>query len=399
MKNISSLKDHFIFYLVFIFPVTNFLVFRREIFLTIFVIMIFKYFKQIKFSFVFLVLISLYFVIITLQTIFYGRFSLVSLIGEIIFLTYPFLAVIYFRQKFSKLFINLMVIITVISFCFYIPSLLFRDFHQFIGQLALFLNLDSVHVGKQYYQFNFIVFTWEPYFRDVLRNSANFNEPGYFACYLGLALSMNILKEKNILTKRNLLFIFGLISTLSTAGFIALGLVLLLAGMKYFSLVSKVIIIPIAIILMYNAFITFEFLSKKITTHYEQQQVGYNTWGRFGATLANLNDIKESPLIGRGLLKQTRYSEIENWDFDTKPYQNLNSWTDTWVRLGTVVFFVFMYFYAISIRNFVRTDFDSNNWVLILGAVLILLSSQPILFTPIFTSLLFLGYPETVKKR
>ena len=110
-------------------------------------------------------------------------------------------------------------------------------------------------------------------------------------------------------------------------------------------------------------------------------------------TLADIRDIKESPIIGKGLLKQTRFDRQENWDSFNKPYRNLNSWTDTWVRLGSIGFILFMSWYIISLRKYSLFTLNSEKgWIIIFGSLLITLASQPILFTPVFTSLIYIGF-------
>ena len=49
--------------------------------------------------------------------------------------------------------------------------------------------------------------------------------------------------------------------------------------------------------------------NKLVNYYYREEHIEANVLGRFGATLKNLEEIKEHPIIGRGLIAQTRYKD------------------------------------------------------------------------------------------
>jgi hypothetical protein len=80
-------------------------------------------------------------------------------------------------------------------------------------------------------------------------------------------------------------------------------------------------------------------------------------------------------------------------DHTDKPYQNLNSWTDTWVRLGSIGFIIFMWWYFNSLRKYAIFTLNSGKgWVILYGSVIISLTAQPILFTTVFAAFIYIGY-------
>ena len=51
-------------------------------------------------------------------------------------------------------------------------------------------------------------------------------------------------------------------------------------------------------------------MSEKIGTYYYNElDIDSSVRGRFGSTFKNIEEIKEYPLVGRGLLFQTRFDE------------------------------------------------------------------------------------------
>ena len=91
------LKNIVVFYIVFFLPVTNFLPFGRIIYLSVFIFLLFISIDEYKANWIYVKVLALFLVIIILQTVFYGKGSLESFVGVIIFITYPFLAIIIFK--------------------------------------------------------------------------------------------------------------------------------------------------------------------------------------------------------------------------------------------------------------------------------------------------------------
>ena len=186
------------------------------------------------------------------------------------------------------------------------------------------------------------------------RNAANFNEAGYFACYLNLAIALILVKTKKLIDLRVLILVLGVFSTLSTAGLHCTCFYSNFLFIFHIKIKNTIFFnTAFFILISYTAFNSLDFLSDKLKYQYSTQQLPfYKILGRFGATLENFRDIQKSPIIGKGLIKQTRFDRQENWDSFNKPYGNLNSWTDTWVRLGSIGFILFMGWYIVSLRKY-----------------------------------------------
>ena len=136
-------------------------------------------------------------------------------------------------------------------------------------------------------------------------------------------------------------------------------------------------------------------MAEKIERHLrEEKNIESEVAGRFGVFWKNLQEFGRHPITGRGFLKQTRYPEdmkpIE--EDGERPWQNLNSWTDLLVRFGGIGFLVFAAWYVKSISAFLKNNgAPPASVIMVMGTLLIMLSSQPILVTPAFLSLLYFG--------
>ncbi|MBI9054680.1 MAG: O-antigen ligase family protein [Bacteroidales bacterium] len=336
---------------------------------------------------------SLWFIIMLLQAFNWSRFNLESFMGQLMFITYPFLLVQIFKEKTFRYFSNIVVFFTIISFFLFIPSFISKEIHQIIFSFGKTLGLDVFHPWKT----SFLIYTCEPLFTgEILRNASMFSEPGNYACHIGLALSFNLFYYNNLFTKKNLILILGMLTTFSTAGYIILYFIIayyyfILHKTKDLKTIFLFIIFAFAIV---YSFTKLEFMSEKIENYYEREEnTDEKVKGRFGAAIKNLQEIKEHPIIGRGLLIQTRFDGEDEWKKGEKPWQNLNSWTNYLVQLGIPGFILFMIWYINSIKKFVEKENKSIKFVfLIFGSIFIGLSSQAILVTPPFLSILYLGY-------
>ena len=377
------------YFLVFL-PVTNWLPIRRELYLATFCLAAILFIKKgvtIKKSYgkVFL-LIS---IVLILQTIAFAKLGIDAVIGLYIAITLPYLAVIIIGKDYCKVFINIVYCIVLTSFLFYIPSLLYPSAREFIQGIAFSLGTD-VWLRDQ----NFLIYTARYSATTsfgLLRNSGNFNEPGYFACYIAMALSLNLLYKGRLLDIKNIVFILGILSTFSTAGYIALYFVLSYYSIFIYKNKMKYLLVPLFIVLSFYTYSMMDFMQPKIQQHYTSQIEDGVRAGRFGATLADLEDIKMYPLTGRGIISTTRYDEIESWEGDEAPWQSLNGITNLMVRLGLIGFTIYLIWLFKSVQHFVlNMKFPAYSTYLILGTMFIVLSAQNLAMTVFFWSLLYL---------
>jgi hypothetical protein len=279
-----------------------------------------------------------------------------------------------------------MLIVTLVSFIFYFPSLISYEFHNSIGSIAPTLKTDYLLDDQ-----NFIIYTWENYTTTgVLRNSGIFTEPGSFASYLTLALLLSIVIDKRIFSIKNNILMLGIVTTLSTAGFIALFIILTGYALINRNFLTKIIISPIILFISFFAFQNLDFLEPKLNTQYYSTLYGQKTSGRFYSAQLDLIDIQNYPLTGRGLTKTTRFDNVEYWARDEAPRSITNGLTDLIVRLGLVGFTIYVLLLSLSLKCLFKKNKFSPFFIFItLAALFIVAFGQTVLLNAPFVMLLF----------
>ncbi len=142
--------------------------------------------------------------------------------------------------------------------------------------------------------------------------------------------------------------------------------------------------------ILYQTYIRLDFLQNKVTTQYQTQVKEGVEAGRFGSTILDIQDIKKYPLIGRGQTKATRFDEVDFWEGDEAPRPILNGITDTILKYGILGFLLFVFFLIRSVRHYLKIhNVDKGGLYIIIGSLLLVTFSQPIMLTPIFLSLVY----------
>lgn len=150
-----------------------------------------------------------------------------------------------------------------------------------------------------------------------IRNSGPFWEPGLFAAYLCFAIFAErffVEKQKNrLFSKRNLLMIAAVITTFSSAGYIAL-LIILLCGLfaSRLSIIPKYLLLAIVVLGSSFAYNNIPFLKEKIDGQRGEQNLNLanvkseRNISRFAASVIHfemLNSSFEYMLIGFDTIK------------------------------------------------------------------------------------------------
>jgi hypothetical protein len=215
---------------------------------------------------------------------------------------------------FHRTFVGLMVVLSAVSFLFYVPVLLGVDLRSVVEQFRIPLEgSDILHIGV--HNFHLV--------EEARRNSGMFGEPGMFAGYIAVAmvfgardLSRSGRWSWRILTA-------AMITTQSTTGYVALVplfVMRIVARMKaepertrYVALIGGALVAVSAFAVMYT---TVPFLGAKIEQQLDEafQRTDTSRISRFGNLLYDLESIKERPGLGWSPVHSTRAlldSEVE----------------------------------------------------------------------------------------
>jgi hypothetical protein len=236
---------------------------------------------------------------------------------------------------------------------------------------------------------NFLIYTVKGV-SAAYRNSGNFTEPGSFASYLCLALSLNLVRNGPIFTKKNYVFIIGILTTLSTAGYLALFFIIIYYVSLYKKGLLRILFVFVLVASSYYCYLELEFLNSKIDFQMHTQLSGRAETGRFKSMLYDLEDLSEHPFSGRGLLKATMFDEIVHWEGDQSYRSITNGLTNWLLRYGIIGFIIYSLMLYSSLNQYcIKNQSHKHKDFMILGVIFLVAFSQQILSNPIFISLLF----------
>lgn len=314
--------------------------------------------------------------------------------GDIKSIVRPYISVIVcamlahlLGNNFSKLYVNIIYTVSAICLTLWcicqIPAGL--DVLRSLASQMPLLGWDNIEDSTNIVD-TLYIFSIPQSFDGIIRNSGPFWEPGRFTIYITLALAINLFNnEESLLSKRNVILILTNITTFSTTGYLAMGV--LLIGYVFCSdikLHKKFIIGTIlACLAVYVS--NLDFMSDKII----QQSSDNSTWSRFGAMAYHWSQIEESPLIGYGPYLKNAFIE----DLLSSP----NGLTDLIRYYGiplSIVLYVLLY--RGTILYIGQTSKNRNTIVFIV--LIILCFSQTITYSPFFYLLYFFTFNKYDQK-
>ena len=306
-------------------------------------------------------------------------------------------------SNFLHTFLRLLFFLSVVSIFFYLFFLIFPSIEE-----SLFINKhfwDNPTTNE--YKKSLIIYNIfrEPLFGiDALglfglpRNSGPFWEPGAFGGYLTLGIAFELILYRKM-SRRVLVFLIALITTFSTAGYMAVTVFFLI----YFIFLEtnkkrKLLIFPAILALSFFLLFNVEFLATKIALQikgFEEGQI-YDTQTdddtRLGSTILDVRDFQRSPIFGTGPSDETRYGKKEVL------FMRTNGLTDLMVRIGILgfLFICWMFFHSLK-KYFNKIDISKpKTCAYILICITFLISMSETYFNmPFFWSLFLLQYAET----
>lgn len=253
--------------------------------------------KKCKISWQFLCFITCLCIVLFLQDyLFYLPYSnIVTTVTR--FFVYFFIASVV-RDNFNKVFVNIIYFLCVVSLIFYVAINLSDGIYHFL--LDITQNIKSLgDISEEFIArdtnpgHNLIIFKIS--LAGIERNNGPFWEPGMFAVFINIALSVNLIKNDKFLEKKNFIFLLTSISTLSITSIVAT-----LFIMTYIFLLKRnfysfafVFILLLTIKPIYN----LPFIANKIENYSDNSDKAYS---RFGSHILHFEQIGQSPILGHG---------------------------------------------------------------------------------------------------
>lgn len=227
----------------------------------------------------------------------------------VLYVVFPYALVSFYRENLFKIYVDLIVILSAISLVLWIPTVFSPSLVWEYRAIVLKFGLDPI-------SFDHMIFISTRLsslgFLGLLRNSGPFSEGGSFATYLILTLVLNNYYNNNRPNLKAAIMIAAVITTFSTAGYVALLFYLAGTILKEQVLDPRVIMMIPLLLMFYSAYNEFDFLGSKIETHYttqSQRELTEVTGGRFFGTRKSFHTLATYPITGKGILAATRETD------------------------------------------------------------------------------------------
>lgn len=309
---------------------------------------------------------------------------------SLFFVVLPYLAIKIVGIKYLKIASDIILISTLIALPLYFMQFFIPGFSELLMDFEQRIRPEFAIDGR----YSILIYTiatiprFEP--DSMLRNFGMFHEPGAYAVFLVLAVTINLMLEDKVLSRKNTILLFALVTTFSTAGYLAM---LMVFSVYFFYIKRKdprylvAAIIVLVPLLLYIS--NLPFMTAKIRYEYETQierDLQERTSGRiFGARKA-LIVLQRYPLTGRGLT--TASMETDAYSDERAGY----GFMAFFARLGVILSITFIYFFMRGMKR-VAYDFSGNQkyWVMLLSGLTINLFSQHFITTTFFIMLFYIG--------
>lgn len=322
------------------------------------------------------------------QTLVYHAFPIKTFLGEYLRILFAVLAIRIIGPRFFDQFVRFVYLFAVISLFFYFPCVLVKPLaHFLIDHVAKYTQCPFHRGGAaDFYEspYNLIVFNLGQI--DLNRNSGFYWEPGTHGGFLCLALFINLFWRKEKLnSKFNLLFIFTILTTLSTTTYLALFFVVV-AYLKDYIIRRPMISLFLLLIVGSIGFLAFtklDFLSSKIDQQIAKSGSRKTGESRFSSLNADLRSMKEHPFIGTGRNVEMRFGK----NFYNADLKELHRNNGIGVLLSTYGIFFFFFFFYLNWRSFYGLLGSRTNAWLLLILVLIIAFSEDYFFKAFFIGL------------
>lgn len=340
-----------------------------EVFIVIFVAFIIMLFQGLKFSF------SGY----TFLT-----FSVFSILTPYLFLKVVGLD---FLKKASQL----IFIFALISLPIYVLQISVPYFASAIESIELLINpFSSLPERKSLVIYTISTHEIDGVGNGILRNFGMYHEPGAFATFLTFALGTNLLLKQKLSSKKNIILIVSMVTTFSTAGYIALTILLIAYFVKTYSRKSSVLImLSIVAIPVILKIYSLPFIEAKIEEKVEteiNQSLSTPTSGRILGARKALYVLEKYPIWGRGLISASRESDISSPEYAGYGFMVFFS------QLGIPFSLIFLVYFIIGITfNKLLIKDYSFFLLLYLIANMINLFSQKFIGDAFFIVFFFIG--------
>lgn len=338
------------------------------------------FFRKLKLEQYVLIYSSVFVIISICHVFFFNFFDAPVFFGLIVRIFFAYFTIKIIGKNIENYYINLLYFLSVFSLIiwgvlFAVPS----SFNFFIGSVTPFFEKLTLYKPCEHHM---IFFTFNIGKGIVPRNSGPFWEPGGFGIFLIIAFILNLLKTNSVLDKKNIIFLFALLTTQSTGSYMAFAILMVFYFISQKKLRYLLIALPAFLVLFYTYFEKLDFLEEKIVNEFEFIEGSSTTHlprTRLVSALEDWKIIKEFPLFGEGRFKEEE-SEFSNQGLN---YRN-NGTTRLAAEFGILGFLFYFYFMYKSFKVLCRHYGFKDLFALSLVVVIIVAGISQIIFTKTF---------------
>ena len=295
-----------------------------------------------------------------------------------------FLCAKIIAHSFKSIFYNTFVIIAAVSLAFWLIDItpdghkLLLDTAMSIPQWGVDILRENRELNNWSYGYHIFLYTVDETGIGLPRNYGPFWEPGRYVVFLEAALMINLYNNKaKLFSIKNIILIAAIVTTFSTSGYLAMGVIFIGYVFNKFGFSPKTILGTIIILILSLYVGQFEFMSDKILFLMEDERNS----SRFTAISYHLPMIAQSPLLGYADRLSTVYNNIE-----ISP----NGWTYMFLQWGIPFSLFFVYLLYKGSKVYVGNNSIAQLFVVIV--FLVHAFSQTIMSSPFYLVLYFFSF-------
>jgi hypothetical protein len=341
-----------------------------------------------KFDQNYVLVCGLFLLLEVLQFAGFGGFNVQTFSALFIKLTFAYFVVKCVEGNFFEYYVQILKVICWISLGFYTLSFVPGVYDFIYNSITPFFEPPFYKTVDFFTaQHNVIIYTFAYDCYQTYRNPGPFWEPGIYSIFIILALLFNLVREKKVFSSTNTLFIVSILTTVSTAGY--LGLFLLLMFYLISNKASRyrwlyvTAILSAAVYLFY----TLPFLSAKLE---QNIQMSDYTGSRFGSLAADWALFTRSPLIGWGR-GEMRYGGSSQLFFGQELHRN-NGLASFLTQYGIFLPLACFYLYNTTFKYLCILNKYTTAFASAALLVMLFVSFSQVIYTrQFFLCLLFLG--------
>lgn len=294
----------------------------------------------------------------------------------------PYLLINYIgKEVFWEKFEAVIYFLTRISLPIYLLNVVFSSFFNNLQNIFYFFTIPSLMVNPNFWSAGVYVNAIADSGYGLNRNNGFMWEPGAFAMIIIWAIVFNLTSNETKLNKKFWVYLIALLTTFSTAGYLALVFVLNGIYIKKLRFIN-ILMLGVSTLLFVFYVYRLEFISAKIDRYfdeYEENNLNYNQLvenetnqlkvNRFQGAQQSLLRAFQYPL-GRGVVSETDFKE-----FTIYGTNGLGSLLEMWGVVGFIFLMVMLWNYLKVIQ---KHGLGKITRILFFIALLIVFFSNPI---------------------